>query len=340
MSVGTIVVALDAMGGDHAPDVTIEGAAAAAGPELHVRLVGDARVLEPAVMALPEDRRVHLEIVDAPDKVHSHEEGARAVRSKPDSSVVVACREVREGRAAAAVSLGHTGAMMAASILHMRRIPGVIRPGIATPLPSQQGLVVLLDAGANAEAKPEHLAQYAVMGRLFAQRVLDIEDPTVGLLSIGEEAERGSDLVLASHALLKDTPGFIGNVEGRDIPRGTANVVVTDGFTGNVALKLYEASAQVLLSEIRASVRETLIGKIGGLLIRPSIRRLLARLDPDAVGGAFLLGVNGLSVIGHGSSNSTAVANAIRTAAIGVRHDLVQELAAEFGDRGAVESSA
>ena len=329
MSVGKIVVALDAMGGDHAPDVTIEGAAAAAGPELHVRLVGDARVLEPAVMALPEDRRVHLEIVDAPDKVHSHEEGARAVRSKPDSSVVVACREVREGRAAAAVSLGHTGAMMAASILHMRRIPGVIRPGIATPLPSQQGLVVLLDAGANAEAKPEHLAQYAVMGRLFAQRVLDIEDPTVGLLSIGEEA-----------ALLKDTPGFIGNVEGRDIPRGTANVVVTDGFTGNVALKLYEASAQVLLSEIRASVRETLIGKIGGLLIRPSIRRLLARLDPDAVGGAFLLGVNGLSVIGHGSSNSTAVANAIRTAAIGVRHDLVQELAAEFGDRGAVDSSA
>lgn len=328
---GPTVVALDAMGGDNAPNATVLGAAEAAGPDLRVLLVGDERVLAPMIEALPEQSRAHLELVHAPDKIDSSEDGARAVRAKPDSSVVMSCRLVREGRAAAAVSLGHTGAMMAAATLHMRRIPGVLRPGIAVVLPSAAGFIVLIDAGANADARPEHLAQFGVMGRVFAQDVLGIEHPTVGLLSIGEEAERGSELVIATHNLLKGTPGFIGNVEGRDIPRGTASVVVTDGFTGNVALKLYESAAQFLLQEVRAAVTETLPGRIGGLLVKRSIRRMRKRLDPDAVGGAFLLGVQGLAVIGHGSSNPTAVANAIRVAAVGVRHDMVDQLAAELG---------
>jgi len=304
-----------------------------------VLLVGDERVLAPMLEALPPETRAHLELVHAPDKIDSSEDGARAVRAKPESSVVMSCRLVREGRAAAAVSLGHTGAMMAAATLHMRRIPGVLRPGIAVVLPSAAGFIVLIDAGANADARPEHLAQFGVMGRVFAQDVLEIEHPTVGLLSIGEEAERGSELVIAAHNLMRGTAGFIGNVEGRDIPRGTASVVVTDGFTGNVALKLYESAAQFLLTEVRAAVTETLPGRIGGLLVKRSIRRMRKRLDPDAVGGAFLLGVQGLAVIGHGSSNPTAVANAIRVAAVGVRHDMVEQLAVELGTPAAAPSA-
>ncbi len=168
-------------------------------------------------------------------------------------------------------------------------------------LPSKAGFIVLLDAGANADARPEHLLQFAVMGRLFAQGVLGDPAPRVGLLSIGEEEGRGSELIQQATPLLRDTPGFVGNVEGRDIPRGTARVVVTDGFTGNVALKLYEASGEFLFSEIRAALSETLAGRLGGLLVRPSIRRMRHRLDPETVGGAVLLGVQGLAVIGHGS---------------------------------------
>jgi glycerol-3-phosphate acyltransferase PlsX len=326
-----IVIALDGMGGDHAPDVTVQGAVDAAGPHLRVLVVGDAAALAPRLDALSSHPgHAFVEIVHAPDKIFSTEDGARAVRAKPDSSVVVACQLVRDGRAQAAVSLGHTGAMMAASTLHIRRIPGVQRPGIAVVLPSRAGFIVLLDAGANADARPEHLVQFAAMGRQFAQGVLGDPAPKVGLLSIGEEEGRGSDLVQQATPLLRDTPGFIGNVEGRDIPRGTARVVVTDGFTGNVALKLYEASAEFLFAEMRAAVSETWIGRVGGLLVRPSIRRMRDRLDPEKVGGAFLLGVQGLAVIGHGSGSATAVANAIHTAARGVREDVVGRLAAEL----------
>ncbi len=326
-----IVIALDGMGGDHAPEVTVKGAVDAAAPNLRVLLVGDRDALSPHLEALSAQAGFpYVEIVHAPDKVYSSEDGARAVRAKPESSVVVACKMVREGRAQGAVSLGHTGAMMAAATLHIRRIRGVQRPGIAVVLPSRAGFIVLIDAGANAEARPEHLVQFAVMGRLFAQGVLGDPAPKVGLLSIGEEEGRGSELIQLATPMLRDTPGFIGNVEGRDIPRGSARVVVTDGFTGNVALKLYEASGEFLFSEIRGALSETLAGRIGGLLVRPSIRRMRHRLDPETVGGAFLLGVQGLAVIGHGSGSATAVANAIHTAARGAREDVVARLATEL----------
>lgn len=322
-----IRIALDAMGGDNAPATAVHGALLAARPGLRVLLAGVPEAIEQQLAAHPGlPGQAHVEIIPAAEKVTSNEDGARAVRAKPDSSVVVACRQVRAGEADAAVSMGNTGAMMAASALHIRRAPGVLRPAIATVIPTKGGYTVLVDAGANAEAKPEHLRQFALMGRLLAQAVLGRPEPTVGLLSIGEEAERGNELVQAAHRLLRGTPGFAGNVEGRDIPRGTVDVVVTDGFTGNVALKLYEAAAEFILGEIREAARSGLRAKVGGLLLRPAVRRMRDRLDPDLYGGAMLLGVQGPAVIGHGSGNAIAVKHAIEVAARAVDENVIARI--------------
>ena len=195
------------------------------------------------------------------------------------------------------------------------------------------GPLVLIDAGANAEARPEHLAQFALMGRLFAQEVLEVPEPRVGLLSIGEEASRGSEVVQAAHAALEGSPGFAGNVEGRDIPRGAVDVVVTDGFTGNVALKLAEGMAAMVVSEVRGALTSSARGRVAGALARPSLRGLAVRMDPETYGGAYLLGVRGLSVIGHGNSGRAGIANALRMAARGVRGGLVERLEAGLGGR-------
>jgi glycerol-3-phosphate acyltransferase PlsX len=332
---GAVVVALDGMGGDRAPVEPVRGALTAAGPHLRVLLVGDEALLRGEIAAQEALEPPHIEVVHAPERIGAEEEGARAVRAKPDASLVRACRLVADGRAQAVVSTGHTGAMLAASTLVLRRVPGVLRPGLAVVLPSSAGPVVLIDAGANAEARPEHLAQFALMGRLFALDVLGISAPRVGLLSIGEEAGRGSDLVLAAFAALEGSPGFVGNVEGRDIPRGTADVVVTDGFTGNVALKLAEGVAAMVLGEIRGALTASRRGRLAGALARPSLRRLARRIDPDEYGGAYLLGVRGLSVIGHGNAGGRGIANALRMAARGVREGLVAQLEAGVGERRA-----
>lgn len=319
-----ITVALDAVGGDHAPHEPVRGALAVADAATRILLVGDATLLERALHEQGGADNPNVEVVHAPDKISSEEDGARAVRAKPDCSVAVACRLVASGEAQAVVSPGHTGATMAASTLYLRRIPGVVRPGIAAVLPNPDGPVVLLDAGANADARAEHLVQFALMGRLFAREVLGVDAPTVGLLSIGEEGERGSELVLDTHALLRGSEGFVGNIEGRDILNRSADVVVTDGFTGNVALKLMEGTATFMLHQVREAVMSSLIGRIGGLLVRPSLRAMRERTHPDTYGGAYLLGVNGISVIGHGNGGSRAVANAIRLAARGADHGLVE----------------
>ena len=317
-----VTVALDAMGGDHAPLEPVRGALAA-GPGIRVLLVGDRQIIESALAEVGAAEGSSLEIVHASEVIKSDEDGARAVRAKPDCSVALACRLVGDGTAQAIVSPGHTGATMAASTLYLRRVPGVLRPGIAVILPSPKGPVVLLDAGANAEARPEHLHQFSLMGRLFAREVLGIPQPTVGLLSIGEEGERGSDLVLETHGMLQGTQGFIGNIEGRDILTGDTNVVVTDGFTGNVALKVMEGTASIILDEVKSAVMSSLMGRIGGLLVRPSLRAMVKRTHPDTYGGAYLLGVRGISVIGHGNGSARAVSNAIRLAAKGVESGLV-----------------
>jgi glycerol-3-phosphate acyltransferase PlsX len=224
--------------------------------------------------------------------------------------------------------------MLAAGLLELRRIQGVMRPAIAVPIPGRRGPSVLLDCGANADARPEHLLQFGAMGAVFAEEILDIANPEVRLLSIGEEPEKGNQLTLEAHELLAQSDlNFKGNTEGRDILAGASDVVVTDGFTGNVTLKLLEGTILTLLDTLRAEITATPLGKLGGLLIRPAARRLRHRLDPDTFGGAYLLGLRGLVVIAHGNSSRTAIANAIRLAARGVEHDVVGRLAAKLPQR-------
>jgi phosphate acyltransferase len=263
------------------------------------------------------------------------EKPAEAVRAKPDSSLVACVRAVSDGAADAAVSAGNTGAVLAAGLLHLRRLPGVLRPAIAVPLPTRRGLSVLLDAGANADARPEHLVQFAHMGAVFSEELLDVHRPVVRLLSIGEEDEKGNQLTIEAHRLLRDEDhlDFAGNVESRELFRGGSDVVVTDGFTGNIALKLLEGTIGELLAELREEIGATATGKLGGLLIRPAARRMRKRLDPDSYGGAYLLGLRGLAVIAHGNSGRRAVANAIRLAARGAEHGVVERLAERLPER-------
>jgi glycerol-3-phosphate acyltransferase PlsX len=260
---------------------------------------------------------------------------AEAVRAKPDSSLVASVRAVSAGDADAVVSAGNTGAMLAAGLLHLRRLPGVMRPAIAVPLPSRNGVSVLLDAGANADARPEHLLQFGHMGAVFSSELLEVEQPRVRLLSIGEEDEKGNQLTIEAHRLLREDGrlAFAGNAESRDLLRGAADVVVTDGFTGNIALKLLEGTIKELLADLRAEITATAAGRLGGLLIRPAAERLRTKLDPDTYGGAYLLGLRGLAVIAHGNSGRRAIANAIRLAARGADHGVVDRLAERLPER-------
>jgi len=316
-------VAVDAMGGDRGPEEIVAGAADARSDEVTPILFGSPG-LEPH----------GLELVETDGVIEMHDKPAEAVRSKPDSSLVAAVRAVAEGRADAVVSAGNTGAMLAAGLLELRRLPGVMRPAIAVPIPARNGPSVLLDAGANADARPEHLVQFAAMGAVFAEEILGIENPVVRLLSIGEEPQKGNQLTLEAHELLAAADlNFAGNTEGRDILVGAADVVVTDGFTGNVTLKLLEGAIKTLLEALRQEIEATPRGKLGGLLIRPAARRLRHRLDPDTYGGAYLLGLRGLAVIAHGNSSRTAIANAVRLAGRGAEHDVVGRLAARLPQR-------
>jgi glycerol-3-phosphate acyltransferase PlsX len=314
------------MGGDRGPGEIVAGSLAARSESLTPVLFGD-----------PGTDTQGLELVETEGVVEMDDKPAEAVRAKPDSSMVAAVRAVHEGRADAVVSAGNTGAMLAAGLLELRRIPGVMRPAIAIPILTPRGPSVLLDAGANADARPEHLLQFATMGSVFAEEVLGVREPTVRLLSIGEEPEKGNQLTLETHELLsKSELNFQGNCEGRDILGGAADVVVTDGFTGNVVLKTLEGSIRTILEGLRAEITATATGKVGGLLIRPAARRLRARLDPDTYGGAYLLGLRGLAVIAHGNSSSTAIENAVRLAARGVEHDVVGRLAARMAQQAEV----
>ena len=320
------VVAVDAMGGDHGPGAIVAGALAARADDVTPVLYG------------PPGLETHgLELREAPDVIGMHEKPAEAVRAKPDSSLVAAVRAVAAGEADAVVSAGNTGAVLAAGLLELRRLPGVLRPAIAVPIPAQRGPSVLIDSGANADARPEHLLQFGAMGAVFAEEILGVENPEVRLLSIGEEPEKGNQLVLEAHELLAASDlNFAGNTEGRDILAGAADVDVTDGFTGNVVLKLLEGTIATLVEALRAEITATARGKAAGLLIRGPARRLRERLDPDAYGGAYLLGLRGLAVIAHGNSSSTAIANAIRLAARGVEHDVVGRLAVRLPQRAEV----
>jgi len=322
-------VAVDALGGDHAPEEVVRGAVDAASDDIQPVLVG------------PPSLDSHgLALIEASEAIDMDDHAVDAVRAKPDSSLVRAVRAVADGQADAAVSAGHTGAMLAASLLHIRRIRGVYRPAIAIVIPTKVGRTVLIDAGANADARPEHLVQFAHMGAVFAEEILEIRDPEVRLLSIGEEREKGNQLTIDAHELLRaaDHLRFGGNTEGRTLLDGEADVIVADGFTGNVALKTLEGTVKSLLDALRSELESSTRGRLGGALIRPAARGLRTRLDPETYGGGYLLGLNGLVVIAHGSSSRVAIANAIRHAARGVEHGVVARLEERLGEHASETS--
>ena len=275
------------------------------------------------------------------DAISGHEEPALAVRSREGASIVLAARAVAAGEADALVSAGPTGATLAASVVHIRRIKGVHRPAIAALLPIPGTPTLFLDAGANAEVRPEHLVQFAYLGAAFMEAVHGVERPRVGLLSIGEEPKKGTPDVVEAHERLAGGPlNFVGNVEGHMVTKGAADVVVTDGFTGNVALKLMEGTASTVVGAIRDAIRSGAVSSLGGLLIRGRVGALRAQLDPNTTGGAILLGLRGVAVVAHGSSNADGIANAVRLAQRAVDEDMIGRTHRALEEAGVLRSAA
>jgi phosphate acyltransferase len=321
------VIALDANGADRGPATVAEGGRLASVP---VTLYG------PASSLTGVDN-----VVDAPVAIGNTEEPVHAVRTKEDASIVRAIRAVADGQADAAVSAGSTGAALAASVLHLRRLKGVHRPGIAVLLPIPGAPTLMVDVGGNVEVRPEHLVQFAYMGSAFMEAVHGVERPRVGLLSIGEEPNKGTPDVVEAHERLASgsTLNFIGNVEGTDVTAGRADVIVTDGFTGNVALKLMEGTARTVVGAVRDSVRSSVVSSLGGLLIRGAVGGLRSQLDPNTTGGAILLGVRGIVVIAHGGSSAEGIANAVRLAQRAVDEHVLDRTMAALEAGGALRSA-
>ncbi|HUN79297.1 MAG TPA: phosphate acyltransferase PlsX [Solirubrobacteraceae bacterium] len=347
-----MVVAVDANGADLGPAEVAAGAAHAARRGARVLLFGPAAEIAEAG-PLPAG----VEVLDAPVSIAKSPDPARAARATPEASIVQAARAVGEGRAQALVCAGGTGAALAAGLFNIRRARGVHRPALALPLPvptsdgAHGATVTLLDVGASAQARPEHLVQFAFMGAAFARAVLGVERPRVGLLSNGRESERGGELVVQANAELSaliaaqaqrgeaSTFDFLGNVEGTDLTAGVADVVVTDGFTGNVALKLVEGVSQTILAAIRSTAMASPRARLGGLLLRPALRSFRAEIDPEAQGGAYLLGLRRLGVVPHGRFTRRGFAEAILRARQGVLEDVVGATDAALRGAGALRQA-
>ncbi len=324
-------IAVDAMGGDHAPAEIVKGALRSIEQfDIEVILVGQPERIKEFLPQGEVPARVRIK--EATEVVEMDEHPAQAVRRKKDSSIVVATRLVKEGEADALVSAGSTGAQMAASLLGLGRIKGIDRPAIVTVLPTLEGGKLLLDVGANPDAKPEHLLQYAMMGSIYAESILGIKNPKVGLLNIGTEETKGNELTQATYPFLRKAPlNFIGNVEGRAIPYGqAADVVVCEGFVGNVVLKTTEGLAGALFQLIKEKITATPLRKMGALAIKPGLKEIAKMMDYAEYGGAPLLGVNGISIISHGSSNEKAIFNAIRVAKECVESGFIEEIKKEL----------
>lgn len=335
MSMDEIKVVVDAQGGDNAPGVVLEGVAQAVAqdPSITVILTGAEDVIVPFAAE-------HANVVAHPttEVIEMGEHPAEAVRRKKDSSIVVGCRLVKEGEAGGFFSAGSTGACMSAATLVIGRIKGVKRPAIATVLPSPVAKVVFTDMGANADCKPEYLVQFARMARVYAQVALGVENPSVGLLNIGEEETKGSEFAQECHKLMKEhVPNFKGNAEGGNLALGGFDVIVTDGFTGNVALKVYEGVGKALLVGLKETIYSTTRSKIGGLLIKDALSAFKEDLSADKYGGAQLLGCKGVCLIGHGSSNAKAICSGVLATADAIRQDMPKRLAQALAGDGVTE---
>lgn len=323
-------VAVDGMGGDRAPRVVVEGAVEAARTlEVEVILVGQEDVLAKE-LARFKPVPSNLKIVHAPEVIGMGESPAVTVRKKKDSSICKMVQLEKEGQADAVVSAGNTGAVVVAASLGLGMLRGIERPGIAALIPTLGGPTLAIDVGANIETKPEHLLQYAVMGSVYMQHVVGRVNPSVGLLNVGEEESKGTDFIKQSFKLLEDSSiNFIGNVEGRDLYNGRCNVIVCDGFVGNVALKVSEGVAFALISLLRREFRRTFLNRLGAFLLLPAFNRMRKQMDYTEYGGAPLLGVNGAVIICHGSSSARAIRNAIHAAATFVNHQVNQHIVRE-----------
>jgi glycerol-3-phosphate acyltransferase PlsX len=323
------------MGGDRAPESVVQGAIQAATdfPDLmQVVLVGDESAIGEH-LPVERSRQLDIEIVHTSEAVAMDESATTSYRRKRDSSIAVGMKLLSDRRVDAFVSAGNTGAVVTGSLLGLGRIKGVHRPAIATIVPTHHGQCLMLDVGANSDTKPSHLYQFALMGRVYAKYVHDIESPTIGLLNIGEESSKGSDLAQAAFKMLSEGPddlNFVGNVEGRDILKGTVDVVVCDGFTGNVILKFAESVVGMVVGAIRNELKQNLKFKLGALLLKPVFARVRSRLNYEEYGGAPLLGVDGIVVICHGSSSAKAIRNALRVAANSAREGVDSKIAEEL----------
>jgi glycerol-3-phosphate acyltransferase PlsX len=329
-------VALDAMGGDNAPGEVVAGAVQAARAYgFGVYLVGHEDAIR-AELAKHDTQGLDLPIIHTDEVIAMDEHPANAVRRKKNASMTLALQQVRDGQAMGAVSAGNSGAMMAASLFTLKRIVGVERPALGGIFPTKDGTCLVIDLGANTDCKPEYLQQFALMGSIYMERIFNISAPRVGLLANGEEESKGNQLVIEAHSLLKRNAhtlglNFIGNVEGRDIPVGNADVVVCDGFVGNVVLKLSEGLAETLLDMVRTEMTSSLPRKLAAAVLRPGLRKMGRRLDYAEYGGVPLLGINGSAIISHGRSNAKAIKNALRvarqTAETGVASAIAEGLA-------------
>ena len=330
-------IAIDAMGGDAAPASIVHGALVAARHlQVGLLLVGSRRALESELVRHPGAGPLDVEILDTPERIDMEEGATVALRRKPQASIRLAADAVRDGRAAALFSAGHTGASVLAAHAAFGRLPGVDRPALAAIIPTRGRPAVLLDSGATVACRPPHLVQFAIMGAAYARVALGCEEPRVALLSVGEEASKGNELTREAHQLLRSAPvRFVGNVEGRDVYAGDADVIVCDGFTGNVTLKTSEGLVETVEQLLHDELSSTFGTRVGYLLSRQAYRRFRKRLDPAEYGGAPLLGLNGLCVVGHGRSSAKAVRNGVAMAARGVTEGLLARLTREIASHTA-----
>ncbi len=327
-------IAVDAMGGDYAPDEIVAGARLAADEVVaQIALCGQSDRLE-RLLGNPHGRPANIEIRHASDVIEMGESPGAALRGRDDTSMAVAVDLVASGEAKAVVSAGNSGAFMALCAMRMGRISGVKRPAIAVPLPTPDGPRVLLDAGANADCKPEHLRDFGLMGAMYAEYALGIDDPRVGVLSIGEEKSKGNELSKAAYELLAQTDlNFVGNVEGGDLYANGCDVIVCDGFVGNVVLKNSEGVAGVIMKQVKHAVTTNPLLRLVSPILRSALRGIVKQFDYAEYGGALLLGVNGVSIVGHGCSDAHAIRNAVRFAERAVAGELIEHISEVFAER-------